>query len=85
VDVLETPAEVVDKIAARHDVAYEDVDDVLSGSFDYTWSYEEARGWRLFVQGRARKGRLLKVVLRPVDPADGVWRLRTAFWTHRRL
>ncbi|MGF1663896.1 MAG: hypothetical protein ACFCVG_15790 [Kineosporiaceae bacterium] len=85
IDVLETPDEVMTKIEKRHNVSYDDVDEVLRGAFGYSWSFEEARGWRLYVQGRARGGKLLKVVLRLVDPLDGVWRLRTAFWTNRPL
>jgi hypothetical protein len=72
IDVLETPDEVMTKIEKRHNVSYDDVDEVLRGAFGYSWSFEEARGWRLYVPGRARGGKLLKVVLRLVDPLDGV-------------
>ncbi|MGF1646609.1 MAG: hypothetical protein ACFCVF_06800 [Kineosporiaceae bacterium] len=85
IDVVETPDEVMSKIEGRHGVSYDDVDEVLSGAFSYSWSFEDARGWRLYVQGRARSGNLLKVVLRLVDSRDGVWRLRPAFWTNRPL
>jgi hypothetical protein len=35
-------------------------------------------GRRLIVYTRDEQNRLLKVVLQPVDPEDGTWRLRTA-------
>ena len=35
-------------------------------------------GRRLIVYARDEQNRVLKVVLQPVDPEDGTWRLRTA-------
>lgn len=40
---------------------------------------DEVRGERLLVRGRTESGRVIRVLLYPVDPEAGVWRLGTAF------
>lgn len=35
-------------------------------------------GWRLLVTGRTPRGRLLRIILHPVDVEQGKWRLKTA-------
>jgi hypothetical protein len=35
-------------------------------------------GWRLLVRGRTPGGRLLRIILHPVDVELGKWRLKTA-------
>jgi len=44
------------------------------------WDHHLERGWRLLVTGTVGSGRLLNVVLYPVDQDDGRWRLGTAMW-----
>jgi len=43
-----------------------------------SWHDHPERGRRLIVVARDEQGRVLKVVLQPIDVADGSWRLRTA-------
>jgi hypothetical protein len=43
------------------------------------WRHDpEHGGWRLFVTGRTAGGRLLRIILYPVDVDQGKWRLKTA-------
>lgn len=42
------------------------------------WHDHPEYGRRLIVYAYDEQHRLLKVVLQPIDPADGSWRLRTA-------
>jgi len=42
------------------------------------WHDDPQHGRRLIVYARDEQRRLLKIVLQPIDPSDGVWRLRTA-------
>lgn len=41
------------------------------------WHEHPEHGRRLLVVARDEQGRLLRIILQPVDPADGTWRLRT--------
>jgi hypothetical protein len=41
------------------------------------WHDHPEYGRRLLVVARDEQGRLLRIILQPVDPADGTWRLRT--------
>ncbi len=41
------------------------------------WHNHPEHGRRLIVATRDEQGRLLKVILQPVDIPDGTWRLRT--------
>lgn len=42
------------------------------------WHHHPEYGLRLIVYAHDEQHRLLKVILQPVDPEDGSWRLRTA-------
>lgn len=41
------------------------------------WHEHPEHGRRLLVVTRDEQGRMLRVILQPVDVADGTWRLRT--------
>jgi hypothetical protein len=50
------------------------------------WSVDPVHGERLLVRARTREGLRLRIVLQPVDVAEGIWRLRTVLreWPHER-
>lgn len=48
------------------------------------WHNDPAHGgWRLLVNGRTPGGRLLRIILHPVDVELGKWRLKTAIAEER--
>lgn len=67
------------KLAQKHNVTPDDVRDACAAPIRASWDTDPQHGRRLLLTGRTREGKLLRVVLQPVDPADGSWRLRTAF------
>jgi len=91
---IEPPSQaIIDKIARKHDgVTFDEVREamILCEVQDSTWDYDPdpLRGWRLIAAGWTYEGRVLEVILYPIDsPAhgfdppdqtDGVWRLGTA-------
>lgn len=79
VAVVECSATVEAKIGSKHGVSLDEVREaVLSRSvLTSTW-LDDHRGRRLLVVATTRSGRLLRVVLYPVDLDEGVWRLGTA-------
>ena len=80
VDHVEISPEVAAKIASKHGVSADDVRAACQAPARYrrAWWTRNADGYsRLVVVGVVR-GRVLKIVLQPIDVADGAWRLRTA-------
>ena len=67
------------KINALHKTSIDDVADALEGLDQALCVEDHERGLRLFVRGHTPSGRRLNVFLYPVDVADGVWRLATAY------
>jgi len=58
---------------------YEVWDVCYSRDHQARWNYDPNHGgWRLFVKGRTPGGRLLRIILHPVDVEQGKWRLKTA-------
>lgn len=66
------------KIMSKHGVSPDEVRAACSSRRSANWHYHSEYGWRLLVVGWTGD-RLLKIILQPVDPTDGTWRLRTAF------
>lgn len=77
--VIEVSDQVRSKISGRHRLSELDVVEVCSSYELAAFDEDEERGRRLLVRGRLRSGRVVRVVLYPVDEAAGVWRLGTAF------
>jgi len=74
--------EMEQKLRAKHAVSSEEVRDACQAPNRYRrawWHDDENYGRRLLVLGQTRTGRSLKIILQPLDEADGTWRLRTAF------
>lgn len=72
---------MAEKIVSKHEVTPEDVRDACQSPNRYrraAWHVHPEHGRRLIVFGQTRDGRLIKVILQPVDVQDGTWRLRTA-------
>lgn len=76
---IEVSDQVRSKIISKHRVTEDEVEEACEDYIDASWDHDPERGLRLLVQGRTEKGRLLDIVLYPVDPAQGTWRLATAF------
>ena len=55
-----------------------------SSNHDARWHNDPNNGgWRLFVKGRTPGGRLLRIILHPVDVEQGKWRLKTVIAENR--
>lgn len=77
---IEISAKMARKIAKRN-ISTEDVRDACQAPARYrtaVWHTHAEYGRRLIVTGFTRDGRCVKVILEPVDPLDGTWRIRTA-------
>ena len=46
------------------------------------WHEHPEHGRRLLVRARHEDGRVLRIILMPVDEVDGIWRLRTVLVSH---
>lgn len=77
-DDVEVSAHVESKINAQHNTSIDDVVEALDDLDKAVW-HEDERGLRLLVRGRTASGRRLLVVLYPLDPTVGSWRLATAY------
>jgi len=75
---VEISLAMAQKIQSKHGVTPDEVLDACASATTAVWHDHPEHGRRLLVEGRTREGRLLKVILQPVDPQDGTWRLRTA-------
>jgi hypothetical protein len=72
---------MAEKIQSKHGVAPDEVREACQAPNRYrraAWHTHPEYGRRLIVFGSTRAGRIIKVILQPVDLTDGVWRLRTA-------
>lgn len=74
---VEISPAMASKIQSKHGVTPHEVRDACAGHLMTRWHVHEEYGRRLLVVGRTDGGRLLKVILQPVDESDGTWRLRT--------
>lgn len=75
---VEISPAMASKIMSKHGVTPYEVREACSAVERAAWDYHPKHGRRLLVEGRTVRGRVLKVILQPVDTADGSWRLRTA-------
>ena len=80
---IECPESLRDHIG-RRGLDFDDVRDAAQWpnrpfSADWLDDPSDPRGPRLLASGYTGTGRLIGVVLYPVDPGDGTWRLGTAF------
>jgi uncharacterized DUF497 family protein len=69
------------KIMTKHGVTPEEVREACQAPNRYlraAWHDHPEYGRRLIVVGSTSGGRVLKVILQPVDLTDGTFRLRTA-------
>lgn len=66
------------KINSKHGVTEDDVLDACEDIVTAGWIEEPERGPRLLIVGRTASGRTIRVILYPVDPDAGTWRLGTA-------
>lgn len=74
---------VAQKINSKHGVTLDEVRDAVqwpARPLRASWlgSDLDPRGPRLALEGRTAQGRILRVVLYPVDVDEGAWRLGTA-------
>jgi hypothetical protein len=72
---------MAEKIMTKHGVTPDEVREVCQVPNTYrraAWHRHATYGRRLIVYGETALGRSLKIVLQPVDVADGTYRLRTA-------
>lgn len=80
---VEISARMVAKLGSKHGVAAHEVYEACEAPERAGWHDHPEYGRRLLVEGRTYQGRLLKVVLQPVDASEGKWRLRTALASKR--
>lgn len=66
------------KIRTKHNLTDDEVQAACRAVVTAAFDIDPKRGRRLLLTGRGF-GRILKVVLYPVDERDGTWRLATAF------
>ncbi len=67
------------KIQTKHGVTPDEVHEVCPvGIVTGRWHVHPEYGRRFLRRGATHRGRWLKVILQPVDEAEGIWRLRTA-------
>jgi hypothetical protein len=77
---IEVPPSVEQKIRTRRGVTGDQVRAACQWPaipLSAVWHDHPDHGRRLIVLTRDEQQRLLKVILQPVDIADGTWRLRT--------
>ncbi len=78
---IEISAKMQEKLITRRGLTCEDVRDACQAPNRYrraAWHVHRDYGRRLIVFGHTHDGKLLKVMLQPVDAREGTWRLRTA-------
>jgi hypothetical protein len=78
VGFVEISPAMATKIQSKHGITPAEVREACSSPVTSGWHVHPTYGRRLLLTGRTAGGRLLKVVLQPVDISDGTWRLRTA-------
>jgi uncharacterized DUF497 family protein len=78
---IDCSAKVLEKINSKHGVSLHEVYEAVmypARLTRATWVYDVERGSRLAAEGVTLSGRVVRVVLYPVDEQDGTWRLGTA-------
>jgi hypothetical protein len=78
VGFIEISPAMAEKIQSKHGVTPDEVREACTGQVRGGWHDHPEYGRRLLVVGTTAGGRVLKVILQPVDVTDGTWRLRTA-------
>jgi hypothetical protein len=78
------PDTLVDHIG-RRGLSFDDVRDAVQApaspeSLSWLDDPEDSRGPRLLARGWTDQGKLIGVILYPIDLDDGTWRLGTAFY-----
>lgn len=81
---VEIPPAIAAKINSKHGITVDEVRDVCFGQCVAKWHTDPTHGRRLLVTGSAEGGRRLKVILQPVNPSAGMWRLRTALVARKK-
>lgn len=72
------------KINSKHGVTWDEMEEVVlapARPLRVRWIYpteDDPRGRRVVIEGRTAAGRILRVLLYPVDEQAGEWRLATA-------
>ncbi len=78
---IEISDKMAEKLLTRRGLTPTDVRDACQEPNRYrraAWHTHPEYGRRLILFGSTGNGVLIKVILQPVDPRDGTWRLRTA-------
>ena len=80
---IECSPAVAERISSKHGISLQDVRDAVQWPARPLRAARlgeeiDRRGPRLAAEGLTASGRILKVVLYPVDEAEGTWRLGTA-------
>lgn len=77
--VITASAATEQKINTKHEVTLQEVREAaVLTEVDARWEEDPDRGGRLLVVGTSYSGRVLNIVLYPVDVEDGTWELATA-------
>lgn len=82
--IVEISPAMAQKIQSKHGVTPAEVREACQQYTRAGWHDDPEHGRRLLLVGVTSAGRVLKVILQPVYPRDGVWRLRTALASKRR-
>ena len=77
--MIEVSDRVRAKINGKHQVSEQDVMEACEAPLAAAWDNDPERGNRLLVRGCTRSGRVIRIVLFPIDAQSGTWRLGTAF------
>lgn len=81
VAVIDCSADVRAKINQKHSVTVDEVHEAVlypARLRRAAWVWDAQRGNRLVAEGVTLSGRVLRIVLYPVDEKGGTWRLGTA-------
>jgi hypothetical protein len=71
---------VLNKLWDKHDLSQEEVEDALyENNIDARWERHKLHGLRAVVHTQLVDGRMLKVLLKPIDPDNGTWSVITAY------
>lgn len=72
---------VQDKIREKHNVTVEEIRRwCVPVQYEWAgWHRHDLHGWRLLVETRDDQGKLIQVILQPIDENEGIWKLRTAW------
>lgn len=76
---IEVSDHVRAKINGKHGLSELDVMEACEMPLAAAWDADPERGDRLLIRGRTSSGRIIRIVLYPIDVTSGTWRLGTAF------